>query len=125
MGINSEVLLDGLKQYFETEKYRIIVDEFKNAGLLGKVTKAISLVPMAVGAVEKIYADLSDAKSGGGKEKKQAVVDWIDDTIEGNFLVEMIDGKIASMAVDGLVLWLNLTKGKLWIDTAKDFLGIE
>lgn len=125
MGINKEVLLDGLKQYFDTEKYAKIIEEIKSAGIIGKITRGLSLVPLAVGAIEKVYMDLSDIQTGGGKEKKDAVVEWLDDIIEGNFIIEMIDGKIISMAVDGLVLWLNITKGKLWLDVSKDFLGIE
>ena len=125
MNINKEVLLDGLKQYFDTEKYAKIIDEIKSSGLLGKIAKGMSLILLAIGAMEKVYMDLSDVKSGGGEAKKDAVVEWLDDIIEGNFLIEMIDGKIISMAVDGLVLWLNITKGKLWINVSKDFLGIE
>ena len=125
MTIDVELLKQGLTEYFQAEKFVKVIDEIKEAGWLGKVAKGISLLPLAIGVVEKLYLELSEVKTGGGNEKKKAVVEWLDDVIKGNFIVEQFDGMIIRIAVDGLIGWLNLTKGKNWIEFSKDFLGIE
>ena len=125
MTIDVELLKKGLTDYFQAEKFVKIIAEIQSAGWLGKVSKGISLLPMAIGVVEKLYLELSDVKTGGGNEKKKAVVEWLDDVIKGNFIVEQFDGMIIKIAVDGIIGWLNLTKGKGWLDVSKEFLGIE
>ena len=123
--VDVELLKQGLKEYFQAEKFVTVIEEIKTAGWLGKVAKGISLLPMAIGVAEKLHAELSEVEGGGGGQKKDAVVDWLDDVIKGNFIVEQFDGMIIRLAVDGLIGWMNLTKGKNWLEVSKDFLGIE
>lgn len=123
--VNKVVLKQGLEQYFQADKFVALIEEIKSAGWLQKIVKGLALIPIVVGMVEKLYNELSEIQGGGGEEKKKAVVEWLDDCIKGNFLIEQIDDFVIPLAVDGFVGWLNLTKGKQWIDVSKDFLGIE
>ena len=125
MAIDSELLLAEMKKYAEVDKFAVIIEQIKTASFLSKISKAISLIPLAITLAEKLYLDLSDVKSGGGKEKKKAVQSWLDDVIDLPFYLEMIDGAIIGMAIDGFVNFLNLLFLRDWLDKAKDFLGID
>ena len=127
MGIDEVELLEGIKKYAEYEKVKEVIRQINEAGWLGKIAKALSLVPIAIGMAEKAFMDLSDISSGGGKEKREAAINWIDEVVELPMILETLglDRKFAGLAIDGMVAWLNFTKGKLWINTAKDFLGVE
>lgn len=126
MEIKTDVLLAGIKEYVGVEDIKAKVDEITNAsGLLAKFIKGFALVPYLVAIVEGVYKDLSDVQTGGGKEKKDAVVKFIDDVIDAPFWLEPIDGSLISVAVDAIVGVFNLVKGKEWLDKVKEFLGIE
>lgn len=64
-------------------------------------------------AVEKIAWDTGQVSLG--KEKKQALVDFLDDIIDVGFLLEFIDGKVISILIDKLIALLNEKLGKDWV----------
>ena len=123
--IDKEKLLIGLREYGETDKFKAKYDEIMSLGWLGRIAKCLSFVPDAVGIAEKSYNDLDGMRGEGGKSKRDAVVEWIDDIIKLPFWAETLDGMVIGWAVDAFVAWLNFAKGRNWLDTAKDFLGIE
>lgn len=124
MNVNTEQLLAGINQYAEVDRFKQIITEIQEASVLGKIVKAVTLVPLLVTVVEKVHYDLADIQATG-KEKKEAVVKWIDDMIEVPFYIEPWDDNLISIAVDAVVGFYNIVKGKQWLDSVKDFLGIE
>ena len=123
MGIDKQKLMDGLNQYFQTGKFKTILDELMDASWINKPAKAIGLVMACIVIVEKIVDDAGEVHANSAKKK--AVVQWIDDVVKVPFWLESFDDNLISMAITGIVGFLNIAVGKAWLGKAKDFLGIE
>ena len=126
MEIKTEVLLEGLEDYFEVGQYKAVLTEFEQAQGFAKVQVAVKLFPLAVVAMENVYKDAYDMAEGGGKEKREALIDWIDESVELPFLLEKLglDRKISGMAIDMIVEQLNTEKGQEWFDKVGDLLDL-
>jgi hypothetical protein len=121
--IETDKLVDGLKEYFETPEMKNLIEKvFHGPFKLSKITQVIALVYEAVIAAEKLANDIEGMGTGAGKEKKEAVVKWMEEAIHLPFYLEPFDGLAISMAVDAIVLWFNLRIGKNWLTVIQKIL---
>lgn len=115
---NKEYALGELQKYLVTpetlEAYGVLTDgkwRLNDIGALGK------LIVEAVKIVEKAALDVGAMNVG--KDKKDAVVEFLDETIHfgGLFgkVVEMVDSKIFGILVDVFVNWFNASVGNDWL----------
>lgn len=126
MEIKTEVLLAGIKEYAGYEEIKSKIDGITGAsGILTKVVRGVALVPYIVAIVEGVYNDVAEVKTGGGNEKRKAVIKFIDDIIDAPWWIESFDDNLIGIAVDAIVGVFNIVKGKEWIEKVKEFLGIE
>lgn len=120
--LDTQHLVDGLRDYFVTPEMVALVDKLKEGGFkLSKIVLGISLIFEAVKKVEELAADMLEV-SGGGKEKKDAVKKWIDGAIDLPFWAEPLDGPVIGLVIDAVVLYYNTKIGHQWIGVVKQFL---
>lgn len=120
--VNTDKLIAGLKAYFETPEMVALVEEiFHGPFKINKVARVVALVGEAVKIVETLAADIADVGSGSvtGKEKKDAVVGYLDGVLELPFFLEPLDGPIIGIVVDAIVVWFNVKFSHAWIDKVK------
>lgn len=118
--VETDKLLEGLKSYFANDDMVALISKFNNSGLLGKVTTAASIAMLAVQVVEKLADDAEMVASGG--DKRQAIIDWLDDAVDVPFYLEPIDGMVIGIAIDAFVTLKNVTSGRDWIKKLTDIL---
>ncbi len=111
MRVDTEHLVAGLKEYFHTkemvEKYYLPLGRRPIDPLL-----LVAFVTDAVGIVEKLAYDAKEV--GFGKEKRDSIVQFLDDCVDFGWLAEKFDGYVIGKAVDGIVGMLN-DVSKEWI----------
>lgn len=122
--VNVDKLIAGLKDYFVQPKMLQLIEDFKAAGVLKKITIGVSIALYCIVVVEHLAADLGDL-GVPGSEKKEALVKFLDDSVDVPFYLEPVDGLIMGIAIDAFVGWLNLTKGHAWLAALKEFLGAD
>ena len=121
--IDVDHFIKGLKEYFDTENMVELVNQLTTGGFkLKKIVVAVSLVLEAVKAVEQLAADLDDLDEPVGKQKREAVVKFLDDTFDLPFYLEPFDDNIIGMVVDAIVLYYNTKIGHGWLGIVKQFL---
>jgi len=118
--LNTEKILEGLKEYFVTPKIQELVAQLGEVGVLKKITISVSIALQCIVVVERLALDLADMKISGS-EKKKALVKFLDDAVDVPFWLEPIDGMIIGIAIDAAVGALNVTLGRQWITKLKDF----
>lgn len=111
--INKEMLLAGLGQYIDVAHFKADLAALHGTKILQLPGKLLDLFTDAIKVVEKIVADSGEA--GLGKEKRDAVVDFLERAIEVPFYLESIDGYIIGLIVDTIVGVLNKFFGKTWL----------
>ncbi len=110
MTIDTEYLVAGLRNYFETDE---MVAQMKALTQMPFVPSILpAFVADAVCLVEKIVRDAHEVGEGG--IKRDAVVKFIDETIQVGWLLETVDGIAIGFAVDQVVEILN-KKAEEWI----------
>ena len=109
--VNSDKLLAGLKQYFETPEIAATIASLKEHF---HVSGLIILAQEAIQQVEKLAADLGEV-AATGEEKKAAVKQWLDDIIELPKLLEWADDIAINAIIDANVTWYNFKHGKDWV----------
>lgn len=120
--VNTKKLLEGLKAYADTGALEKLVAEFKAAGIVDKIAVSFGIIKEAVHLVEKLAADFGELGTPTGREKRDAVVGFLDGVIELPFFLEPIDGPVIGQMVDGLVAWYNLKVGHRWLDVVLRFI---
>ena len=122
--VNTEKLLAGLEEYFATPTMKDLVDQiFHGPFQVSKIVKVLSLVGEAVRIAEQLAADIGDVGSGSvtGKEKKDAVVGFLDGVLELPFFLEPLDGPVIGIAVDATVTFFNAKFNHAWLDKVKEW----
>lgn len=71
-----------------------------------------SLIQKAATVVERVAAEAKGVLSS--KEKRDAVVDFLDDVIKLPFYLELLDGPVLKIMVDMVIGALNDKLGHLW-----------
>ena len=84
----------------------------KAPGMVVEIARAVCMV------IEKIALDTKGVVTGG--EKKDALVDFLDDCIRLPFFLEPFDGPVIGFIIDKFIEWLNHTFGQDWL-TYLDF----
>ena len=121
MSIDTEYLVNGIREYFVTDKMAELVERIKTGGFkLSKIAVGLAIVYEAMVAVEKLVADMGEV--GAGSEKKTAGQTFIDEAIDLPFYLEGFDGFVIGMVIDAVVLYYNAKFGHAWIDTVKEYL---
>jgi hypothetical protein len=118
MTINMEKLIDGLRAYAETDKFKELCDGLKTGGILSKFAGVIPIATEAVHVVEKIAADVEGAGISGS-EKREAVVTFLDGVLILPVWLEPFDGPLIGKVVDGVVAFYNTKIGHKWLDKVK------
>jgi len=114
--INTEKLLEGFKQYFDTPELATAIANIKADFSL----KAIfALCNEAVERVEILADDLGEVAGVTGEEKLAVVKKWLDDIIELPALLEWLDNIGIDALVNSFVAWHNLKDGKHWVEKLK------
>lgn len=120
--VNTEKFIAGLKEYFVKPEIKALWDEIFNPPFkISKVAKVVALVVESVKVVEQLAADMGEIGAGTGAEKKDAVVKFLDGSIELPFYLEPLDGPIIGIVVDAVVGFFNLRFKKAWLDKVKSF----
>ncbi len=119
--VNTDKILEGIKEHFATPKVLQLIEDLKAGGLLRKISVGIALVVEGIAIVEHISTDLADM-GVKGSEKKKALVKFLDDAVDLPFYAEPFDGPIISLAIDGIVGYYNAKLGHGWIAIVKQFL---
>ena len=135
--LDKEKLLEALRAYAETDLFSQRLDQLKNYDFnpfrppanpdgpegWDKVVEAGNLVNEiikdVVGVVEKVVRDAGEV--GLGNEKREAVVQFLDDIIKLPFWAEPFDKPLIRLLVDQIVGLLNKLLGKDWITKIPDF----
>lgn len=120
--VNTQMILDGLKQYALTPDLQEQFDNWKAGGFWDKLRAAFLIVPLLIYKAEAVANDLGLVQAGGSK--RDAVVKFLDDAIDTPFWLEPLDGTIIGVAIDAVVGLLNLSVGKAWIDKVKGVFGL-
>jgi hypothetical protein len=79
----------------------------KAPGMVVEIAKAVCIV------IEKIATDAKGVITGG--EKKDALVNFLDDCIRLPFFLEPFDGPVIGFIIDKVIDWLNKTFGNGWL----------
>jgi hypothetical protein len=112
--VDTQYFIDGLKAYFAKPEIVAMVNEIIHGPFkIGKIAKVGALAVECIHVVEQIAADVDAVGVGGAK--RDAVVQFLDDTIKVPFYLEPIDGMIIGIGIDALVAWYNLKIGKGWL----------
>jgi hypothetical protein len=107
------MLVDGLVEYIDVDHFKADLAALPGTKILQLPGKLLDLFTDAIKIVEKIVADSGEV--GLGKEKRDAVVDFLEKAIEVPFYLETIDGYIIGLIVDTIVGVLNKFFGKTWL----------
>ncbi len=120
--VNVDKLVEGLRAHFATDEIVSLIDEIQKDGVLDKVSAGFALVKECIPIVEQLAIDLDDLDEVQGKDKRDALVKFLDDCIELPFWAEPFDDNIIGTAIDGLVWWYNHKIGHDWLAKVKDLL---
>jgi len=121
--VNTEHLIEGLEEYFLTDKMKDLIAKMTEGGFrLNKLVVAVSIAMEAVVAVERLVADMAEITTPTGKEKREAVIKFIDDTVSLPFYLEPLDGIVVGIVIDAVVRSYNIKYGHGWLDLVKTFL---
>ncbi len=107
--IDIQKLKEGLHGYFSTQPLEDALAILK-AGF--KIGALFAVIREVVVVAEKLVADMGDM-SGGGSEKKEAVVQFIDD-ITNTGILDPFDKPFISIGIDAIVAWNNSIFGHKW-----------
>ncbi len=77
----------------------------------GKIREVISVLEKVIDIIEKFSKDVD---SLSGKSKLDAAVDFVDDLVKFNFLLEMVDGVVIKMVLSTIVTQKNRWFGQDW-----------
>ncbi|MFA5376513.1 MAG: hypothetical protein WC455_12275 [Dehalococcoidia bacterium] len=114
--IDTAYLLGGLKGQVNIDELRAILK-----GCIGlhifQLPKQLGLIiAWALAQVENMVEDVREMgdEAQYGSAKKDAVIKFFDTVIKLPFWLEPIDGPIIGLAVDAIIVALNLFLGKEW-----------
>ena len=110
MTIDTEFLLKELAIYFAGLEMNAKLSKLIQRPI--DVGAVLDLMDEVIYAVERFVRDAHEV--GKGKEKRAAVVKFLDEAIKLGWIGEKIDGWIIGLAVDYTVKLLN-AKSKQWI----------
>lgn len=111
MTIDIDYLLKGLKQYFETDEMVALVKELGTLPFDARMAPGV--LKQAIAVVEKMVVDAKEV--GHGKEKRDAVVEFLDKVIVLHRPFEWFDEMAIGVAVDKIIEGLNKNIGKVWL----------
>ncbi len=114
--IDKEALLQGLKSEVRLEELNRLVAEFEGMETGQFPTQVGKIVAWAVREVEELVEDTREIGDTAqyGKAKHDAVVDLLEKAIKVPGPLELIDGKVISLAVGFIVGAMNGLFGKKW-----------
>lgn len=116
VSIDKQFFLEGLENYALTEEFRNLSDAVFNGPFkIKKISMVIALIIEAMKVVEQLAADMGEIASGSGKAKKDAVVGWLDGTLDLPFFLEPFDGPAISICIDGLITFFNIKLSHNWL----------
>ena len=107
--INTDYLLQEIKKLFALEEMKAKIDALNEASGFGWFTALLALVKTAVQTVESIV--LNAEETGRGKEKRDAVVKFLDEVVVftgvTGMIIEQFDSAVFGALVDFLVGLMN------------------
>ena len=123
VSIDKQFFIDGLDEYALTDEFKDLYEQvFHGPFKISKIAKSVALVFEAVKVVEQLASDAGSIAAGSGKDKKDAVVGWLDDCIKLPFYLEPLDGVVIGIAIDAIVTFLNIKLTNNWLPKIREFL---
>lgn len=113
--IDKELLLQKLKEYLNVPELIEKIKACQGLHIFELPGALLEVIIMVIKTVEQIVSDITEAGSGTGQAKKDAVVDFLDDVIRVPFWLEPFDGKIIGLVVDTIVSVANRWLGHDWL----------
>ena len=119
--VNTDVLVAGLKDYAADPEILELLEEFKQSGLIGKLTVAGKLAKHFVVRVEQIVQEIGELGQHGNA-KREAVIKVLDDMVKLPMILEPFDDNFFGIVIDMTVGWYNKKLGNSWLDKLKAIL---
>lgn len=117
--IDVELLKSKLKEYFEFSHLAQLIEQLKVSGLkFSSLNILVMIINETVEMMEKVAYDIDGIAEGS--DKRQAVVEFLDDIIKLPIWAEPFDGMIIGTLVDKTVKEWNDQDGKNWIEKILD-----
>lgn len=121
--VNTTLLIEGLKNYFANGKLLELIARFNDGGVLNKLTTAVAIAMEGVKVVELLVLDIAEIDAVEGREKRDALVKFLDDAIDVPWYLESVDGPIIGIVIDATVAFLNaFFQTHDWVKKIKEFL---
>jgi len=107
-------IYEKLKELLDLEKIKKEINDLKGIKIYRLPKELLDVAIAAISTAEYIVAEIMSMESGGGDQKRKAVVKFLDDVFNVPFWLEPFDGILIGIGVDMTVTAINTFLNKQW-----------